>query len=166
MGMARSLDPSLFKLVTKESAVQILTEDFPRHQWPVSGGWGYDETNPVKIEVDSESDGIAMEHKFAKYRTYEELIIFRPENDSAAGIRLNLIKQSLINAGGIPLDVLEYEITAWPEKIWDELKKEYEDNRGFADNPEGLKAHMEKNDKYKFSYVTKVYFDISRFFKD
>lgn len=162
--MSRSLDPSLFKLVTKEPSVQILSEDFPRHKWPICGGWGYGEDDLVKIKVDSESDGLAMEYKFAEYRTYEELIIFRPKEDSAAGIRLNHLSQSLKEINGIPVDVLEFEVTAWPEKIWNELRMEFEANQGFKDNPEGLKIHMEKNEKYKFSYVTKAYFDISVFF--
>ena len=48
------------KLQTRESARQILSEDFPRHEWPISGGWGYTQDDAVVLEVDNEGDGVAL----------------------------------------------------------------------------------------------------------
>ena len=48
------------KLQTRESARQILSEDYPRHEWPISGGWGYTQEDAVVLEVDNEGDGVAL----------------------------------------------------------------------------------------------------------
>jgi len=86
--MAEHELPIQIKLRTRETPCQILSEDFPSHNWQISGGWGYDKENAVVIELDNESDGVAMEYKFLEYRTYEELIIFKPKSEQMAGIKL------------------------------------------------------------------------------
>ena len=79
------------KLQTRESARQILSEDYPRHEWPISGGWGY----AVVLEVDNEGDGVALEYKFLQYRSFEEGIVFRPKGYRLAGFRFAMRNQAL-----------------------------------------------------------------------
>ena len=76
--------PDIEKLITKESPKQILSEDFPKHDWPISGGWGYTQENAVVVEADNEFDGVGLEYKFLEYRSYEEAIIFRPKGSRLA----------------------------------------------------------------------------------
>lgn len=62
------------KLETVKSPKQILSEDFPEHDWPISGGWGYSMDDAVVIAADNEFSGVHMEYKFLEYRSYEEVI--------------------------------------------------------------------------------------------
>ena len=83
------------KLQTRESARQILSEDFPRPEWPISGRWGYTQEDAVVLKVDNEGDGVALEYKFLQYRSFEEGIVFRPKGYRLTGFRFAMRNQAL-----------------------------------------------------------------------
>ena len=151
------------RIRTKETPRQILEEDYPKHSWPVRGGWGYDENEMVVIELDNEADGVALERQFIKYRTYEELIVFRPENRRMAGICAKKGKQVLMSINGKDCDKISYTVTAYRENDFNRLKADWEAHNGYADDEEGLKKHLAWRESIKISYETVCYFDISAF---
>lgn len=151
-------------LRTHESPRRILEEDFPKHKWPISGGWGYDENDPVIIELDSELSGVPFEQKFIEYRTYEELVIFRPRGKGFAGISVKAGLQSLLHVDGKQYDVVEYTVTAWPEDVFKQLKNDFESHNRYVDDKPALEKYLEHAASLQITYKTKGCFDISRFF--
>lgn len=151
--------------MTQESPKQILSEDFPRHQWPISGGWGYTEEDAVVIEAQNESEGIGLEYKFLEYRSYEEGIIFRPKGQQLAGFRFSRVSQSLCSGkNGRHYDKVVVKVSAYKEEDFDQLRNEWISNKGFADDEQGLLAHIEKADSLMITYEVVGWFDITSFF--
>jgi len=151
-------------LVTRESPFQILSEDYPKHDWPISGGWGYDESSPCVIELDTECKGVPFEREFILYRAYEELIVFRPRGEGYAGITVKLDLQSLLNINGRNYDKVDYTISAWKESDWEMLKEDWENHNGYKGDAEGAMKHLMIRLSKKVSYKTTGFFDITRFF--
>ncbi len=89
---------------------------------PIKGGWGYTFDDAVIIDKNDSVvpkvpfNGIGYENIFVEKRIYEELIIFRPENERYSGIKWNLLGQKLINRNDRQYDVLTFEVTALPIK--------------------------------------------------
>lgn len=152
------------QLCTKEGPLQILTEDFPKHQWPISGGWGYSQENAVVLELDNEFSGVMFEQKFVEYRTYEELIVFRPKAERYAGIRIKKGLQALSHANGKSYDMVEYEVTAYRESDYEMLKADWEKHNAYEGDEEGRARHLALADSLRISYNTVGWFDITRFF--
>ena len=94
--MEQNFEPII--LHTRETPVQILSEDYPKHEWPISGGWGYTQEDAVVIETEDGSKGVPLEYKFLEYRTYEEMIIFQPKNARYAGFRFERGMQFLCSS--------------------------------------------------------------------
>lgn len=151
---------------------EILRQHFPRtaNQCCFKGGWGYDagdavevlESNP-EINPDEKFDGVSLEYAFIDKRIREELIFSRPEGERFAGLDHKVLGQELHELDGVPHDFIEVEVTAYPEKEWNELKADWEAHDGYKDNPEGRKANLKRKEACKITYRTEFWFNIADF---
>lgn len=158
---------------SNESPRKILAEDFKSlgGELPIQGGWGYtiedaciiDKKDPV-VDAKMPFDGIGIEYVFVEKRIYEEMIIFRPKGEKFSGIHWNLIEQGLINDKSRSFDKLIFEITAFPEKDWDELIAEYEGPFGYCDPNFDLTAHEKKRQARMIKLTREFWFDITSFY--
>lgn len=146
------------------SPAEILREDYPSHDWPVSGGWGYTREDACVIELDSEEEGVAFEHTFMQYRAYEELIVFRPSYSRYSGIDVKMEFQALIKDGDRHYDKVTYHVTAFRDADWEFLKKDWEEHDSYKDDPDGLRRHLDMKKRLAVHYTTWGWFDITRFF--
>ena len=151
---------------------EILQQHFPRtaNQCNFSGGWGYDADHAVivkefdpEINPDEKFDGVSLEYAFIDKRIREELIFNRPEGDRFAGENYNTIQQALYRIDGVPYDYILVEVTAYPEKEWNELKADYEAHNFYKDDPEGRKCNLARKEACKITYQAEYYFNISDF---
>lgn len=157
--------PGIRKIVTRESPKQILSEDFPKHDWPVSGGWGYTQDNAAVINVDHSAEGVALEYKFLEYRTYEEAIIFRPKGSQLAGIRFDNKKQSIIfGSGGRQYDLVTMTVSAYTEDDYCFLKQDFDNHDGYKNDDEGFLKHLKQAESKRIRYEIEGWFDITNFF--
>lgn len=156
---------------TKLTPRKIISEDFQSvGDIPIMGGWGYSlddaviiDKNDPTVEKDMPFDGVDLEYVFVEKRIYEELIISRANGDTCAGIKWNLLKQQTQLHNGKKYDVLEFEVTGFPEKHWLELKNEWNGSNGYGSPEFDAEAHAHKADTLRFRYVTQYYFDITSF---
>ncbi len=156
----------------EETPREILEHDFKSiGSIPISGGWGYTKDDAVIIDKDDPSvqkgipfDGVGIEKIFVEKRTYEELIIFKPEGLKFNGIKWDMLNQSLINDKDRHFDLLEYRICGHLDEDWKYLKEEYEKNNYFEGNREGMLRHEEEHSKRLLCYETEFWFDITSFF--
>ena len=151
-------------LVTDQTPYEILSEDFPKHDWPISGGWGYDRSSPCIIEADNEYDGVSLEMQFIQYRTYEELIVFRDRDDCYAGINIKKDFQALMHIDNRYYDKVDYTVSAWPKADWEMLKMDWISHKGYADDAEGARKHLSLKLSKMVTYKTTGYFDITSFY--
>jgi len=153
------------KLITKESPKQILSEDFSKHEWPISGGWGYKQDDAFILEVDNSWEGVNLEYKLLEYRSYEEAIIFRPEGSQLAGFRFERGNQSLVHGDdGKSYDCVTMTVLAFTEDDFNFLKKDFESHQGYQNDADGLRKHMELAESKRIRYEVVGWFDITRFF--
>ena len=152
---------------------EILRQHFPRtaNQCCFKGGWGYDAGDAVEvlefdpeINPDVKFDGVSLEYAFIDKRIREELIFSRPEGERFEQISHQVLGQELHDLDGIPHDFIEVEVTAYPEKEWNELKADWEAHDGYKDDPEGRKANLERKEAVKITYRTEFWFNIENFF--
>ena len=152
---------------------EILSQHFPRtaDQCCFKGGWGYDAGDAVEvlefdpeINPDEKFDGVSLEYAFIDKRIREELIFSRPEGERFEQISHQVLGQELHDLDGIPHDFIEVEVTAYPEKEWNELKADWEAHDGYKDDPEGRKANLERKEAVKITYRTEFWFNIENFF--
>ena len=169
--MTTKIDKPIIR--SQEAPRQIIFEDYKllNGELPISGGWGYDKNDAVIIDKNDPVvpkgvpfNGVGIEYIFVEKRIYEELIIFRVLGEPYAEIRWDQIEQHLESHDGRHYDVLSYEVTAFSEPDWNELKDEWESNNYFKDSLEGFQAHQEKRESQMISYKTEYWFDITSFF--
>ena len=150
----------------------ILQQHFPRtaNQCNFSGGWGYDADHAVivkefdpEINPDEKFDGVSLEYAFIDKRIREELIFNRPEGERFEELDYNTLGHSLQRIDRIPYDYLLVEVTAYPEREWNELKADYEAHNFYKDDPEGRKRNLERKEACKITYQAEYYFNISDF---
>ena len=150
----------------------ILQQHFPRtaNQCNFSGGWGYDADHAVivkefdpEINPDEKFDGVSLEYAFIDKRIREELIFNRPEGDRFAGENYNTIQQALYRIDGVPYDYILVEVTALPEREWNELKEDWESHDSYKNDPEGRKRNLDRREACKITYQAEYYFNISDF---
>lgn len=150
-------------LRTKEPASQILSEDFPSHEWPMHGGWGYTKEDAVVIDLESSGAGVAFEYRFIEYRTYEEMIIFRAKGHGYADIRVQTDRQTLYEEDGRAYDRLLFTVTGYPEAEFAWLKVEFKKLVELG-NRRALRANIRELESLKVTYKTECWFDITAFF--
>jgi hypothetical protein len=161
------------RIESEETPRIILAADFKSlgHELPIRGGWGYtiedavviDKNDPVVFKA-IPFDGVGLEYAFVEKRIYEELIIFRPKEDRFSGIKWKCLKQELTWHNGRAYDVLTFEVTAFPDKDWSELKAEWESPSGYGSEGFEVDAHMRRKDSRMILYVTEYWFDITSFY--
>ena len=152
---------------------EILREHFPRtaNQCNFSGGWGYDAEHATvvkefdpEINPDEKFDGVSLEYAFIDKRIREELIFSRSEGERFEELDSCTIEQRLLDINGVPHDHILVEVTAFPEREWNELKDDWEAHDGYKDDPEGRKRNLERKEACKITYQAEYYFSISDFF--
>ena len=170
-----TIDIQAPRISSEETPREIIGADFKSlaGELPINGGWGYSKEDAVIIDKDDPVvakdvpfDGIGIEYIFVEKRIYEDLIIFRPEDDKYSGIKWNLLEQRLINREERYYDILSFEVTAIPDLNWETLKEEWESNDGFQGSESELKAHIEKRNSKTIRYTTEYWFDISSFYEE
>lgn len=138
---------------------------------PVSGGWGYtvedavvfDKNDPL-IPKDHPFDFYSLEYVFVEKRIYEELIVLRSDADRYSGIKWKLLSQTLRMIADRKYDVLKFEVTAFRDRDWEELKAEWEGPNGHESKGFDIAAHMRKRESLMTCYTTEYWFDITDFF--
>ena len=157
--------PSVMNLETKVSPRQILSEHFPDHQWPISGGWGYDQEDAVVIEVENGWEGVHLEYEFLKFRTYEEAIFSRHKGKRLAVISVERDMQSLVTgSNGKNYDKITMIVTAFIESDLEFLKKDWEEHNAYEGDEEGKQNHLRLRESKKIQYEVTGWFDISHFY--
>jgi hypothetical protein len=158
------------QLITKESPRQIIFEDF-KIDLPIKGGWGYDfetaciidKSDPTVSQIMS-FNGVDIEYIFVEKRIYEEMIIFRGDDEKYAGIRWDLEKQELFFNQEKPYDKLIFNIVGFTDQVWDELTTRFEEIQ-----KNGKVELMADLDAYRQSKVLRLirefYFDITSFYE-
>ena len=76
------------------------------------------------------------------------------------------IQQQLLEIGGVPFDRIEVEVSAYPEKEWNELKADWEAHDCYRDDPAGAEANLARKEGIKLTYRTEYFFNISDFMGD
>lgn len=160
------------RISSKESPRDILAVDFKSMgNIPIGGGWGYTLEDAVIIDKNDPSvtkgmpfDGVGLEYIFVEKRIYEELIINRPEYDRYSGIKWNLLGQAMTTHGGKSYDVLTFEVTALPDRDWEELKAEWDGPNGHGSPGFDIDVHFKKHESRTVRYVSEYYFDITSFY--
>ena len=152
---------------------KILREHFPRtaNQCNFSGGWGYNAEHATivkefdpEINPDDKFDGVSLEYAFIDKRIREELIFSRPEGERFEELDYNTIAQRLLDINGVPHDYIAVEVTAYPEREWNELKADWESHDCYKDDPKGRKCNLDRKEACKVTYQAEYYFNISDFF--
>ena len=133
---------------------------------PISGGWGYSESDPLKIhktDVAPVNDYHTVEQVFVEKRIFSECIIFRDRFNKFSGMQWNLQHQSLINAGDRKLDRLEFAVTMLGDADWEFLKKDWEANDAYSRDPAGKAEHLAEREKRTVTYDSVYFFDVTDF---
>ena len=159
------------ELITKESPRQIIFEDF-KIDLPIKGGWGYDFDSACTIDKTDPSvskempfNGVGIEYVFVEKRIYEEMIIFRGEDEKYAGIRWDLDNQELLFNNNKPYDKLIFNIVGFSDAVWDEITSRFEEiqKSGRLELIDELNAYRESK---AYRFTKEFYFDISSFYGD
>lgn len=162
------------KIETTESPRFILETDFAslRGNLPIRGGWGYSKEDACVIDKDDPTvdpsipfDGVGLEYIFVQYRTYEEMIVTRNDDERFSGIGFNLIKQSLLQDEGRTYDKIDFEITAFTDADWEELREEYQGPNGHGSPNFDLEMHEKKRSEKMIKIESECWFDITSFYK-
>jgi len=157
------------QLITKESPRQIIFEDF-KIDLPIKGYWGYDiesaciiDKNDSTVSQEMLFNGVAIEYVFVEKRIYEEMIIFRGDDEKYSGIRWDLDKQELLFVNDKPYDKLVFNVVGFTDEVWDELTNRFD----AIQKSEKLEL-MSELDAYRESkalrLVREFYFDITSFY--
>jgi len=163
----------LYPIKSDESPRDILATDFKslRGGLPISGGWGYTQADACIIEKNDPLvnpslpfDGVGVEYAFVEKRIYEEMIIFRPDGEKFSGIKWNLLEQNYKFEAGRHFDGLVFEITAFQESDWEELKAEFEGEQGYGHTGFDLEAHERKSQEKMVRLTREFWFDITSFY--
>ena len=157
---------------TNETPRQLIAaHDQSSRDLPISGGWGYCKEDACIIDKDDPNvsrvlpfDGGAVERVFVENRTYAEMISFRAEGDDFAGIKWNMTKQWFFVEGGRKFDKLKYEVTAFPQADWQELRTEYEGTDGHGTPGFDAKKHERKRQEKMIRLERTFWFDITSFY--
>lgn len=159
----------LNQIESEESPREILAADF-KLSLPIRGGWGYSQADACIIDKNDPSvdpafpfNGVGVEHAFVEKRIFEEMIIFREPGEKFSGIKWKPQGQELHSDKERVFDRLVYEITAFPENDWEELKAEFEGPRGYKHPDFDMVAHEKKRQEKSVSFTREFWFDITSF---
>ena len=172
LGRRISIQP-LKPIVSKESPREILAKAYKSLSGglPIRGGWGYtkedaciiDKNDPL-VNAGMPFNGVDLEYIFVDKRIYAEMIIFRPAGERFSGIKWKLQKQFLREEPGRFFDQLVFEITAFRDNDWEELKAEYEGPQGYRNPNFDKEAHERKCQEKMLRFTREFWFDITSFY--
>lgn len=157
----------------KESPREILAADFKSLNggFPIRGGWGYTKSDACIIDKNDPLvnpllpfDGVDVEYAFVEKRIYEEMIIFRQDGEKFSGIRWNLQEQNLLHEAERSFERLIFEITAFSENDWEELKAEFGGPQGYGTPSFDAEAHEKKHQEKMMHFTREFWFDITSFY--
>jgi len=111
-------------------------------------------------------NGVGVEYVFVEKRIYEEMIIFRPDGETFSGINWKPQLQECLQEAGRVFDRLVFEITAFHNSDWEELKAEYEGPQGFRSPGFNAEAHEKKRQEKMVRCTREFWFDITSFYGD
>ena len=159
-------------IMTKKTPREIMAADYGSVHGvlPIRGGWGYTKEDACIIDKNDPLvdpllpfDGVGVEFVFVEKRIYEEMIIFRPNGEKFSGIKWNLQEQRLIEEGGRNFDKLVFEITAFRDNDWEELKAEYEGPHGYGHPDFDEESHERKRQEKMVRFTREFWFDVTSF---
>lgn len=157
------------KLIDFDKTTREVIFDVYQKDLPISGGWGFTKEDAVIINrYDSTVnqilpfDGIGLELWFARHRAYIQLITQRDTNDRYSGIELNNKRQELITDNTGTYDKVIYDVSAFKDADFDELKEEWESNN--YDGSFDIEAHNKKRQSLLVHFEMEYWFEISSFF--
>ena len=135
---------------------------------PVQGGWDYtqetacivDRSDPM-LKLGKPFRLVKIEKAFVEKRIYQELIIQRKPGHQFSGIEWKLLDQMLINSGSQSFDLLRFEITAFRDKDWAELKAEYTGANGYGTAGFDEAAHDKKRSDMLVRLTREFWFDVT-----
>jgi len=121
--------------------------------YPISGGWGYSQSEACVIEMKgkmsdstmllSERDGYSVENLFIERRIYEEIITRpEPETPDLYGLRWKVGNQLLHRKDDQLFDKNSVTVSGYLRKDFEELRKDWEGHRGYADDETGRINHQ------------------------
>ena len=158
---------------SEKSPREILAADFKslRGGLPIRGGWGYsqadaciiDKNDPL-VDPSHPFEGVSVEYAFIEKRIYEEMIIFRQNEERFSGIRWKFQEQNLFHEGGRSFDRLVFEITAFPDSDWKELKAEFEGPQGYGSPDFDEQVHEKKRQEKMVRFTREFWIDITSFY--
>ncbi|HEY7664014.1 MAG TPA: hypothetical protein VH934_12930 [Xanthobacteraceae bacterium] len=159
---------SIRPIRTDLSLREVLSEDFPQDcaSLPISGGWGYTREDAIvfvrdRFQRPSAPDFVGLEYHIAQKIIYEELIIFRAEDDCFSGIDMTPKLQRLIVDGEKKYDCLDFTVSCWSDFHWESLKSEWEDN-DFGRRPGfDVEGHYARKRAAQIEYERQFWFDIT-----
>ncbi len=163
----------LYPIRCEESPREVMATHFESLSGglPIRGGWGYtqadaciiDKNDPL-VDPSLPFDGVAVEYVFVEKRIFEEMIIFRPVGEKFSGIRWNLQEQMLVQDAARHFDKLIFEITAFSDSDWEELKSEFEGPQGYGHSDFDGEAHERKRQEKMMRFTREFWFDITSFY--
>ena len=160
---------------TEKSPRETLATDFKSLSGglPIRGGWGYTKLDACIIEKNDPLvnpalpfDGVGVEYVFVEKRIYEEMIICRPSGAAFSGIRWKCQLQECSQEAGRMFDRLVFDITAFLDSDWEELKAEFEGPQGYGSFDFNEEAHEKKRQEKMLSFTREFWFDITSFYGD
>ena len=166
-------DIEFVNLSTRQTPREVLEEDFPRLA-PIfiSGGWGYDKPSACVILNPNRGaksifgfDFVGIEYMFAEYRLYEELIVFKPEDQRYAGIEFELSSQHSILIDERRYDVLKFKVNAFRDEDFEHLKAAYEGPCGAQSPKFDHEAHSALHNSLLCSAEREYWFDVTDVWK-
>lgn len=156
--------------MTSKTPKQIIFENFSsmNSELPISGGWGRSLDDVCHIEIDQlnpssaeASTGADIQAIFVEKRIYFELNISQPLEKKYSGIKWLLKNQEILHSGSRVYEKLIFKITAFLDKDFKELTKEWKDNDGYSSNTLSLTKFIGKSDELKIKFESEFWFDIT-----
>ncbi len=160
-------------LKTEASPRDVLLAHFKSlgGELPICGGWGYSMQDACILSNENpDADGIPFDwlgwqDVFIEKRLHEELIIQRPVGDSFSGIQWRHQSQRLVHQGGRAFDHITVEVQAMPERVWEELKAEFEGAGGIENPNFDFDKHLAKRQQSTITLIREYWFDITGKFR-
>jgi len=120
----------------------------------VSGGWGYDEKNPIVIK-DKKIPKEQLEYMLATMRANLEMNITQPKEKRYGGVRAEEIKR--VEENGI--DIVTYLVSGMKESEYEKFIDEYKEN--FGKENFDIDGHFKRREEATLRLEVEYFFKIS-----
>jgi len=123
----------------------------------ISGGWGYDNKNPVVVnKLDIPIDQFL--NLFATIRANIEMNLTLEEDERYGGINVHFLDGKQFTVENKTYDHVTFEITAMKEKEYAKVIQEYKDNYGKNENFD-MEKHFEKRKELTIKQISDFWFE-------